>query len=306
MKDQKTTEIQHASRTSTPAGEKAALLKAKLLAKRSLSNTRTADSTPKPAIGMPPITRQDSNPAIDALIQAVVEQAKPGQQMQTSTTMDQNAATTGGKIQELLSKGDNMPTDDKIPEVQAAIVSPTLSNASKDPVETAVKPKRKKQKTTTVDSIVRTKNSKDPTLDVSNVANQTSRPAIQAVATQIATKTSATATNQNVDIADWLEFTGFYNLEHRQKLLTLHRRRRSIQRELAELESEINVVANVAPAIPTTPIPTPSTAVKRARSPDATVGASRQQLGKVRRVVSTQVSGVDVKRSEVRTVVVKH
>lgn len=67
-----------------PSEEKAALLKAKLLAKRSSSNTRAAKSiskpgTPKP-ITRPQIMRQNSDPTIGGVIQVAAGRARENEQ----------------------------------------------------------------------------------------------------------------------------------------------------------------------------------------------------------------------------------
>jgi hypothetical protein len=194
-----------------------------------------------------------------------------------------------------------------------------MSGASNAPTEAVVKVKKaKKDKSPTTEGAVKTRNrkiaddksepSKEPNQLLSGTAYQAPKQTIIAAtapAVKYASKLPVDAAKDE-DIADWLEFTGYYDLEHRQRLLKLHRRKREIQKELAELDSELNKAANLGPAVPATAAqahpagaPQPATSIKRARSPDATSGAAQEQPEKTRRMASAQVSGIDVKTSNV-------
>jgi hypothetical protein len=200
----------------------------------------------------------------------------------------------------------------------SSVTSPTTSStASKAPIETLAKVKKtKKDKTTAPDGTAKLKKTRtadkksDGAKQQDKYRSETANTGLkQTPSTASTAATKQTSLNispplvDNQDIADWLEFTGYYNLEHRQKLLKLHRRRREIRTELAELDSEITI--NNGFTVPATPtaasnIETPSgVSIKRARSPDAISGGDQGQPEKVRRVVSAQVTAADVKRFNV-------
>lgn len=114
----------------------------------------------------------------------------------------------------------------------------------------------------------------------------------------------------NQDMSDWLEFTGYFDIENRRRLLKLFRRRKVIQEELAGIDSEINestvgvVFADEPPTPPLVqqgdgPPPPASSALKRIRSPGPSAGADAGRAEKLRRVEPADLASIGLERPHI-------